>query len=163
MKTQTCSPINHYFHSIITMDDGILPNFPSRLHSTTDTHTPTTSTAPHPPPSSNPSFTISDVRISQLSPRIMISILYKLKTNAAPGPDQLTLILFKKIASSISFPLSLLFRSIVDLHELPLEWKTSIITPIFKKLSPSDSSNYTGQSLKPVHVVKYSKQLLHLI
>ena len=70
-----------------------------------------------------------------------------MKTNSAPGPDQLPSILFNKTASSISFPLSILYRTIFDLHELPLEWKKSIIIPIFKKGSPSEPSNYRPISL----------------
>ena len=44
--------------------------------------------------------------------------------------------------SLITFPLSILFRSLNDLHTLPTEWKLSIITPIFKKCSPSNPANY---------------------
>ena len=43
---------------------------------------------------------------------------------------------------SISYPLSILYRSIIELHTLPTEWKCAIITPIFKKGSPSDPANY---------------------
>ena len=104
--------LNTYFHSVFTVDNGILPNFPTRFIT---------------PPSPELSSTISDVRIS---PNIVKCILGKLKTNSAAGPDRLPPILLNRTASSISFPLSILFRSIVDLHELPLEWKTSIVTPI---------------------------------
>ena len=36
----------------------------------------------------------------------------------------------------------ILFRSLIDLHDLPSEWKHSIVTPIYKKGSPSAPSNY---------------------
>ena len=48
----------------------------------------------------------------------------------------------KILPLSLIFPLSILFRAIIDLHELPTEWKEAVITPIFKKGDPSDISNY---------------------
>ena len=44
--------------------------------------------------------------------------------------------------SSIVFPLSILFQSVIDLHDLPSDWKKSVITPIFKKGNPSLVENY---------------------
>jgi hypothetical protein len=35
-----------------------------------------------------------------------------------------------------------LFRSFMDLHDLPSEWKEAVITPIFKKANPSECCNY---------------------
>ena len=73
--------------------------------------------------------------------------MLKLKKKSAAGPDSLPPILFNQCASSLSFPLSILFRSLIDLHELPSEWKISIITPKFKKGNPSAPQNYRPISL----------------
>ena len=35
-----------------------------------------------------------------------------------------------------------MYRTLIDLHTLPSEWRLSIITPVFKKGSPSDPANY---------------------
>ena len=51
-------------------------------------------------------------------------------------------IFFHYTSSSISYPLYLLFRSLIESHSLPSEWRLSIIIPKFKKGSPSDPSNY---------------------
>ena len=42
----------------------------------------------------------------------------------------------------MSYPLSHLFRSLIDIHTIPTEWKNSTIIPKFKKGAPSDPSNY---------------------
>jgi hypothetical protein len=111
--------LNEYFESVFTTDNGSLPHFQSRLKNDNDG--------------------IYDVRIN---PLIVNKILKKLKSNSAAGPDGLPPIFFHHTADSISFPLSTLFRSFVDLHSLPAEWKTSIIIPKFKKGAPSDPRNY---------------------
>ena len=51
-------------------------------------------------------------------------------------------ILYNKASPSLIFPLSILFRTFFELHDIPSEWKHAIITPIFKKGAPSNPSNY---------------------
>jgi len=92
--------LNRYFESVFTLDNGTIPNFPNRL-----------------PPDT---LGINDITIS---PTIVNRILGKLKLNAAAGPDRLPPIFFRKTAKSISGTLSIIFRTFVDLHELPSDWK----------------------------------------
>ena len=66
----------------------------------------------------------------------------KLKTNSSAGPDSLPPIFYRNARFSLTYPLSILLRIFIDLHELPNEWKLSIITPKFKSGSPSLPSNY---------------------
>ena len=56
----------------------------------------------------------------------------QLKTNSAAGPDSLPPIFYRNAQHSLKYPLTILFRNCIDLHELPNEWKFSIITPKFK-------------------------------
>ena len=116
--------LNEYFQSVFTSDNGSTPHFPSRILSDNNG--------------------MSDVEIT---PDIILSILKKLKTNSAAGPDGLPPIFFHHTAYTLSFPLSTLFRSLIDLHSIPSEWKQSIIIPKFKKGSPTDPSNYRPISL----------------
>ena len=107
-----------------TKDDGSKPHFPSRLQ--------------------NDCPGISDIRIS---PEIVFQVLKKCKTNSAAWPDGLPPIFLHNTASSLAFPLSTLFRTLIDLRSFPNEWKSSIIIPKFEKGSPSDRSNYCPISL----------------
>ena len=56
--------------------------------------------------------------------------------------DGIPATIFKNVVSSLTFPLSVIFRNIIDLHDLPSEWKEAVITPIFKKSNPSECCNY---------------------
>jgi len=47
----------------------------------------------------------------------------------------------KNVAGSLAIPLSLLFRTSYELLTLPTIWKSAIVTPVFKKGSPSSASN----------------------
>ena len=116
--------LNQYFVSVFTVDDGNIPPFKSRL------------------PSSSPG--INDINTS---PAAVRRVLGSLKSNSAAGPDGIPAIFYRKGAPSLSFPMSIVFRSLIDLHDLPSEWRHSIITPVFKKGSPSDPSNYRPISL----------------
>ena len=109
--------LNEYFRSVFTLDNGVLPQFPLR----------------------SPEAEINDIRISET---IVRRILSKLKTNSAPGPDRIPPIFYKNSSTSISFPLSTIYRTFIDLKNLPAEWKHSVITPKLKKGNPSLPSNY---------------------
>ena len=111
--------LNEYFQSVFTSDNGSNPNFTPRIQPTNNG--------------------ISDIEIT---PAITCRVLVKLKTNSAAGPDGLPPIFFNYTAQSLSFPLSILFRSLIDLRSVPSEWRHSIITPKFKKGFPTDPSNY---------------------
>ena len=111
--------LNEYFESAFTIDNNEIPPFPTRIGPTCEG--------------------IQDIKIN---PTIVRAILRKLKSNSAAGPDRLPPIFFKQTAHELAFPLSVIFRTFIDLHALPAEWRHANITPIFKKGSHSDPANY---------------------
>ena len=62
--------------------------------------------------------------------------------NRSTGTYNLPSIFFHHTASALSYPLDLLFRTLMETRSLPSEWGLSIITPKYKKGSPSDPTNY---------------------
>ena len=76
-------------------------------------------------------------------------LLTELKPDKSPGPDQFHPKLLKS-CPSLSTPLYLLFRQSLDSGSLPLDWKTSNVTPIHKKGSKSSPSNYRPVSLTSI-------------
>ena len=111
--------LNQYFYSVFTHDNGQLPEFKSRVAA------------------NDPG--ICDVIIT---PGVIRKFILKLKSSTGAGPDGLPACFFKNTVDCFVFPLHTLFRSIVDLHVFPSDWKKSVVTPIFKKGDPSELGNY---------------------
>ena len=115
--------INDYFCSVFTVDDGIInpANLPGLV---------STTMAP-------PFFT----------PTLVEKYIKLLKAKSGSGPDGLPAVFFKNTASSISYPLSILFNLSLQTADIPSIWKLASVTPVFKKGLPSDPANYRHISL----------------
>ena len=64
----------------------------------------------------------------------VFKILKKLKSNGSGGVDNLPNVLFKKIASEISFPLSCIFNVSMSSSSIPSDWGMGIVVPVFKRV-----------------------------
>ena len=71
------------------------------------------------------------------------------KTNAhkAQGPDGIHGHILKNCASSISYPLSLIFTTSYNIGQIPREWKLAHVVPVHKKGDKSLADNYRPISL----------------
>ena len=76
--------------------------------------------------------------------------LEKLKKNKSPGPDNMHPRVLREIACSISYPLSIIFRTSIDTKTLPHEWKHANVSAIYKKENKSLPSNYRPVSLTSI-------------
>lgn len=65
-----------------------------------------------------------------------------LDPNKSAGPDNIPPIFLKQCASAISGPLTTLFNHLLSSGHFPARWKSSYITPIFKKGDDTDIKNY---------------------
>ena len=76
--------------------------------------------------------------------------LYALDPNSAAGPDGVHPIILCDCSESLAYPLFKIFFLSLAEACLPLEWKTSTVTPIFKKGSRYSPLNYRPISLTSV-------------
>ena len=53
----------------------------------------------------------------------------------------------KQLAPPMSYPISLLFNSLMSTGSLPTAWKKTVVTPIIKKGISSDPANYRSSPI----------------
>ena len=85
--------------------------------------------------------------------------IHKLKSGASPGPDNVPAILLKKCKKALSKPLHKLWKSSFESGSVPQTLKHGLITPIFKKGSKGDATNYRPVILTS-HVIKIFERVV---
>jgi hypothetical protein len=90
-----------------------------------------------------------------------------LKPHKAPGPDKIPTRLLKLASAELSPGLANLFQLSLDQGQIPLDWKTALVSPVFKKGNRSPPSNYrpislTSVSCKVLEHIIFSNILSHL-
>ena len=81
------------------------------------------------------------------SPGIIKSRIMKLKSNKAPGCDNIMPRILKELVEEIICPLSMLFTESFSHSSVPDDWKRANVTPLFKKGKRSLAQNYRPVSL----------------
>jgi hypothetical protein len=87
-------------------------------------------------------FQNSDFNTISFTQKKVKKCLEKLDTKKAMGPDEIPNIFLKKTASSIMYPLSLIFNSAIAEGTFPEMWKFALISPIHKKGPKENIANY---------------------
>ena len=113
-----------YFASVFVQDNGVLPEFDF-----------------------NPKHTVNNFTCSV---RELIKIVLKLKSNSSPGPDGFTPKFVKNVLANIADPLYKVYRKSLAEGQVPDDWKSAHIIPIFKKGDAQLTSQYRPVSLTSI-------------
>ena len=82
-----------------------------------------------------------------ITPEKVLEKLTALKTDKAYGPDGIPPLILFELREQLASPLSILFNSSINTSQVPNDWRTALVTAIFKKGSRSDPGNYRPVSL----------------
>ena len=74
-------------------------------------------------------------------------LLSNLKSDKAAGPDQIKPVVLKELRDEISPIIQVLFQKSLNTGQVPKDWSTAIVSPLFKKGDKSDPANYRPISL----------------
>ena len=80
----------------------------------------------------------------------VLKLLKNLKTRKASGPDKIPAILLKTCAEELTPMLAFIFQQTLDQNTVPDDWKTALVTPVFKKGKRSEPANYRPVSLTSI-------------
>ena len=127
-NTEKADILNKYFTSTMSTDlpSSTMPDFPSRCNS--DQFLDETT------------FTSDSVHRQ----------IRNCRSKKSRDPDGFSMHFLKQIAPSISYPTSLLFNSLMSISTIPLDWKSSIVTPIHKKGPRTNPENYRAVSVTSI-------------
>lgn len=115
--------LNKYFASVCCVDDNQIPQFNRRV-------------AQH-------------VKIDgvHFTPEAVFKTMSKLKPKKSSGPDGIPTVALKNLRSPLCGPLSMIFNSLMSTGNIPTEWTSAIVTPLYKKDDASQCENYRPVSL----------------
>jgi len=74
-------------------------------------------------------------------------IINSLKNNKSPGEDNINAELLKLAGSHLAIQIQKLIKSIWINEQIPKDWNTAIVCPVFKKGNTAKVENYRGISL----------------
>ena len=76
--------------------------------------------------------------------------ILKLNVNKSCGPDNVHPRLLLELVDSLSKPIALLLQRTMEEGDIPTEWKSASISPIFKKGAKNNAENYRPISLTSI-------------
>ena len=76
--------------------------------------------------------------------------MQRLRPGSAAGPDSVGPQLLQKLIESLDRPLAVIMQKSLNTGEVPRDWRSANVTPIFKKGSRSVPGNYRPVSLTSV-------------
>ena len=95
---------------------------------------------------------VSDVKPDEspdidFSPSVVYNAMCLAKHTLSAGPDRIPSLFWAKLASSLCFPVSIIFTTSYAISAIPAEWKFAAVRPLLKKGDPCLVTNYRPISL----------------
>ena len=145
-------PLSHNGHTITdsTHKANILNDYFSSVFTTEDTQCTLT-------PDESPYLDIQPISITYAD---VSQLLTTLDVHKAPGPDKIPSHLLQLASQEIAPVLTLIINSSLHQGELPMDWKSANIVPVFKKGDKTLASNYRPISLTSISC-KIMERLIH--
>ena len=91
----------------------------------------------------------TDIGSISLSIDNVVSHLLNIDISKGAGPDNISPIILKNCAESLSSPLLSIFNFSLSTEKFPTRWKESYLIPLFKNGSRSQVENYRGIAILP--------------
>ena len=91
-----------------------------------------------------------DLDPNEISYEMIVDKLKNLNSNKAYGPDTMHPFLLKHCAEAFAIPLTLIIRASLTNSQLPVQFRSANITPLFKKGDKTLLSNYRPVSLTSI-------------
>jgi len=85
----------------------------------------------------------------------IIEHIASLKSNSSPGPDNIQPLMIKECHKCLTKPVTHIINSIFKTGIIPIQFKSSVITPIYKNGAESDITNY-----RPISVINNFAKIL---
>ena len=82
--------------------------------------------------------------------RGVLKLLKDINPHKAAGPDNIPEKLLKEVAQKLAPGLAHLFQISIVSDKIPLDWKSALLDPVFKKGNRSSPSNYRPISLTSI-------------
>ena len=95
-----------------------------------------------------------------VEPEGIRKLLLAINETKSAGPDKIPGRVIKKMATELCVFLQLLFQQILDNGEIPSDWKTAFVSPIFKSGDKHQCKNYRPISLTCI-VSRIFEHILH--
>ena len=125
--------LNNQFKSVFEIDNGEVPDVSSLTERVKDTNR------------ESGEYEWGD--LTDINRYVILGKIQNLNEFKAFGVDKVSNAVLKNCAESFVEPLKLIFDKSLKLGEVPKEWKGANVTPIFKKGSKLERSNYRPVSL----------------
>jgi hypothetical protein len=97
-----------------------------------------------------------DVAISREE---VLELLKRVRTDKSSGLDGIHLRILKECAEQLDGPLTILFRNTLQEGHIPQDWREASVTPIHKRGSKLQTSNYRTISLTSI-ICKLMEKLI---